>query len=143
MVERCIYEEFVAALVARARAIRVGPGLDPDSQMGPLVSQEQLAKVEKYVAIGVEEGAQLACGGKRLARPGYFFEPTIFTNVDNSMRIAQEEVFGPVLVVIPFESEEEAIRIANDTVFGLAGGVWTSDAAKALRVVRAVRAGTM
>ena len=111
--------------------------------MGPLVSRDQLETTERYVQIGREEGARLLCGGKRIERNGYYYEPTIFVDVDNSMRVAQEEIFGPVLVVIPFDTEEDAIRIANDTIYGLAGGVWTLDGAKALRVVKAVRAGTM
>ena len=143
ILQRSIYEEFVAELVSRARAINVGPGLEPDSKMGPLVSRDQLETTEKYVRIGQQEGAKLLCGGKRIDGAGFFFEPTIFGDVDNSMRIAQEEIFGPVLAVIPFETEEEAIAIANDTIYGLAGGVWTQDVAQALRVVKAVRAGTM
>jgi betaine-aldehyde dehydrogenase len=143
LVERAIHDEFVAELVARARAISVGPGMDPASEMGPLVSADQLATTVRYVQLALDEGAELACGGHRIDRPGYFFEPTVFTGVRNDMRIAQEEVFGPVLAVIPFDDEEEAVAIANDTIYGLAGGVWTQDPAKAMRVVRAVRAGTM
>lgn len=143
LVQRSIYDDFVAELVRRARAIRVGPGLDPDSLMGPLASREQLETTERYVRLGRQEGAELLCGGRRMDGEGFFYEPTIFGAVDNRMRIAQEEIFGPVLVVIPFEGEEDAIAIANDTVYGLAGGVWTKDLALALRVVKGVRAGTM
>jgi len=143
LVQRSIYEGFVRELVERTRAIRVGSGLEPDSEMGPLVSRDQLETTEEYVRLGRQEGAKLLCGGKRIDGTGFFYEPTVFGAVDNSMRIAQEEIFGPVVVVIPFETEEEAITIANDTIYGLAGGVWTKDAARALRVVRAVRAGTM
>jgi betaine-aldehyde dehydrogenase len=143
LVERSIHESFVADVVARAEALRIGPGLDPASELSPLSSREQLEVVERYVAIGVEEGATLACGGERLEGKGFFYRPTVFVDVDNRMRIAQEEIFGPVLVVIPFDTEEEAIRIANDTVFGLTAGVWTSDTARARRYVRAVRAGTV
>jgi acyl-CoA reductase-like NAD-dependent aldehyde dehydrogenase len=117
--------------------------MDPASEMGPLVSADQLATTVRYVQLALDEGAELACGGHRIDRPGYFFEPTVFTGVRNDMRIAQEEVFGPVLAVIPFDDEEEAVTIANDTIYGLAGGVWTQDPAKAMRVVKAVRAGTM
>lgn len=143
LLEHSIFEKFTEELAKRAKAIKVGLGLDESSEMGPLASAEQLETTERYVRIGLEEGARLLCGGKRLERRGYFYEPTIFVDVQNSMRVAREEIFGPVLVVIPFETETEAIAIANDTPYGLAGGVWTNDVAKALRVVSAVRAGTM
>src|SRR5450759_3490448 len=141
IVERSIHDRFVGELVSRAMAIKVGAALDEDSEMGPLVNKQQLATVEKYVQIGLEEGATLATGGHRLEGRGYYYEPTIFVDVDNKMRIAQEEIFGPVLVVIPFDGEQEAIAIANDTIYGLAGAVWTKDVTKAMRVVKALRAG--
>ena len=141
LVERSIHDRFVGELVSRTMAIKVGAALDDESEMGPLVSPQQLDTVEQYVSIGVAEGATLATGGRRLQGPGYFYEPTVFTEVDNGMRIAREEIFGPVLVVIPFDDEREAVEIANDTIYGLAGAVWTTDITRALRVVKALRAG--
>ena len=141
LVERSIYDRFVGELVSRAMAIKVGDPLADDSEMGPLVSKDQLDRVEGYVKIGVDEGAKLATGGQRLEGKGFFYEPTIFVDVDNKMTIAQEEIFGPVLVVIPFDSEDDAVTIANDTIYGLAGAVWTKDVSKAMRVIKAVRAG--
>jgi betaine-aldehyde dehydrogenase len=113
--------------------------------MGPLISAQHLEKVESYVKIGVDEGAKLLCGGKRPVaadlEQGHFFAPTVFDQVTPTMRIAREEIFGPVLSVISFRSEDEAIQIANDTDFGLAAGVWTQDITKAMRVIREIRAG--
>ena len=136
VLERAIYDEFTAELAA-GRGDQGRPrAATPTSEMGPLVSRDQLETTERYVKIGLDEGARLLCGGKRIDRRGYYYEPTIFADVDNSMRVAQDEIFGPVLVVIPFDTEEDAIRIANDTIYGLAGGVWTKDGAKALRWCR-------
>jgi acyl-CoA reductase-like NAD-dependent aldehyde dehydrogenase len=111
--------------------------------MGPLVSAAQLERVARYVQIGRDEGAELALGGARHGDRGYFHEPTVFTSVRNDMTIAQDEIFGPVMSILSFASEEEAYRIANDTEFGLAAGVWTNDLARAHRASRALRAGTV
>jgi betaine-aldehyde dehydrogenase len=144
LVERKIYPRFVEAMAAKAKTIRLGPPLERETKMGPLVSKEQYERVRSYQEIGKKE-AKLAAGGDRpgnLAR-GYFVSPTIFYDVDNSARIAQEEIFGPVAAIIPFSDEAEAIRIANATPYGLAAAVWSRDIFKAFRVVKAIRAGVV
>ena len=142
LVQRDIYRRFVDAAAAKAKTIRLGPGLDRETRMGPLVSAEQRDRVAGYLEIGRRE-AKVAVGGGRPARldRGWYVEPTIFYDVDNGARIAQEEIFGPVMSVIPFEDEAEAIRIANETPYGLAAAVWTRDIFKAFRVVKALEAG--
>jgi acyl-CoA reductase-like NAD-dependent aldehyde dehydrogenase len=118
-----IYDQFLEKMKKRAEALRVGYQMDPASHMGPLVSKEQLATVERYVKIGREEGAELITGGKRVEvagiKGGYYYAPTIFANVKNKMRIAQEEIFGPVVSIIKYDSDEEAVAIANDSIYGL------------------------
>jgi betaine-aldehyde dehydrogenase len=143
LLEESIHDRFVARLVERAEKIVVGNGFDRTTEMGPLISAHHLARVEGYIAAGIAEGAHLACGGSRPeGHPrGNFLRPTIFTRTTPQMRIVREEIFGPVLAVQTFADEAEAIALANDTVYGLAGGVFTADAARALRVVRAIRAG--
>jgi acyl-CoA reductase-like NAD-dependent aldehyde dehydrogenase/alcohol dehydrogenase class IV len=142
-----IYDQFVEKMKKRAEALRIGYQLDPTSHMGPLVSKQQLATVERYVKIGKDEGAKLVTGGKRVEvagiKGGYYYAPTIFANVNNKMRIAQEEIFGPVVCVIKYDSDEEAVAIANDSIYGLGGGIFSSNQARAERVARGVRTGTM
>jgi betaine-aldehyde dehydrogenase len=143
LVQREIYDDFVEAVAEKARGIRVGPGMDRANNMGPLVSREQYDKVVQYQAVGRTEGAKVAVGGGRASGfdRGYFVEPTVFYDVDNSYRIAQEEIFGPVMSVIPFGDEADALRIANDTSYGLAAAVWTRDIFKAFRIVKSLEAG--
>jgi betaine-aldehyde dehydrogenase len=146
LVERPIYRRFLDAMVEKARAIRIGNGLDRDTQMGPLITETHRARVRGYQEVGKGE-AKLALGGGVPAGAqfecGYFVEPTIFYDVDNHARIAQEEIFGPVACVIPFDNEEAALRIANDTHFGLAAAVWSRDIFRVMRIVRALRAGVV
>lgn len=147
IVEASIADEFVAAVAARAERIRMGNGLDPASETGPLVSEQHLAKIEAYVRLGVSEGARLVTGGARPDDPalaqGSFYLPTVFDGCDRSMRIVQEETFGPILTVERFTDEAEAISLGNDTEYGLAAGVRTSDPARGERIARALRHGTV
>ena len=141
---RSRYDEVTDAVVAAAAMFKVGDPLDPETQLGPLVAERQRDRVEGYIAKGVGEGARLVLGGGRPAGldKGWYVESTVFADVDNKMTIAQEEIFGPVLSIIPYDTEEEAIAIANDSDFGLAGSVWTSDVSHGLDVARQVRTGT-
>jgi betaine-aldehyde dehydrogenase len=142
LVEKPIYSKFVEALSEKAKRIKLGAPLDRETKMGPLVSKEQYERVREYQEVGKTEAKLVAGGGRPSSFPrGFYVEPTIFADVDNAARIAQEEVFGPVAAVIPFSGEAEAIRIANDTPYGLAAAVWSRDIYRALRVVKAVRAG--
>jgi aldehyde dehydrogenase (NAD+) len=141
IVHRSVYSEVVARMVAKAEALSVGPGIE-GAEMGPLISERQLNSVEALCQIGIDEGATLATGGKRLAgRGGYFMAPTVFADVAPEMRIAQEEFFGPVVVIIPFDETEEAIEIANGTDYGLAAGLYTKDLSLAHKVAHRLVAG--
>jgi acyl-CoA reductase-like NAD-dependent aldehyde dehydrogenase len=143
LVHERVYDEVLARIVEGSRGLRLGGGFDADADMGPLVSAAQLERVQRYVQIGRDEGAELALGGERHGERGYFHQPTVFAGVRNDMRIAQEEIFGPVMSVLRFSSEEEAYAIANDVEFGLAAGVWTNDLGVAHRAGRALRVGTV
>ncbi|HLS65489.1 MAG TPA: aldehyde dehydrogenase family protein [Pseudogracilibacillus sp.] len=144
-VQESIYDEFMDAFVKKAESIRVGDPLDPTTQMGPQVSQPQLEKIENLVQAGLDEGAKLVIGGERSYKDkgGYFYSPTILENVTNDMRIAREEIFGPVLSVIRFKDEEDVIEKANDTLYGLTAGVWTENMKRAHKVIRGIDAGTI
>ena len=146
-VERKIYDEFSARVAAYGKSLRVGDGADPETQVGPLVSAEQLERVTGYLAIGRQEGARPLSGGERLTEgalaKGYFVPPTVFADVRDDMRIAQEEIFGPVISAIPFDDIEEVITRANATSFGLGSGLWTRDVTKAHKLARAIRAGSV
>ncbi len=141
LVQDTIREEFEARLVERVNKIRVGHPLDPATEIGPLISKEHFSKVTSYFDIAKQDGATIAAGGEVIGDQGYFVRPTLFTNATNQMRIAQEEIFGPVLTSIPFASEKEALQIANDTPYGLTGYLWTNDLTRALRFTDKLEAG--
>ena len=147
LVQRTIHDAFMEKLLALAKTARMGNPLDETTQVGPITTRPQHKKVLEYIQIAKDEGAACVLGGAVGSRPecgqGWFVEPTIFTGVKPSMRIAQEEVFGPVLAVIPFDTEEEAVEIANDTLFGLAAGVWTASIKRALQMSEKLEAGTI
>jgi len=144
LVERGVAEEVAREIARRMAGIRIGDPLDPDTRIGAIASQEQLDTIERMVATGADQGARLLAGGERLpTQAGRFYKATVFADVAPEMAIAHEEIFGPVLSVLPFDGLDDAIRIANSTSFGLSAGIWTKDIDKALRAARAIRAGTI
>jgi aldehyde dehydrogenase (NAD+) len=143
LVQRPVYEDVVQRLAERARAIRVGDPADPKTTMGPVISAAQMKTVLDYIDIGKKEGASLVTGGARIGDEGYFVEPTVFADVGHEMRISQEEIFGPVLSVIPFDDEADALRMANGTAYSLAAGVWSADISRVHRVAAGLKAGTV
>jgi len=143
---RARYDEFVEAVGAMVKGLQVGDPTDPDTYIGPMVRPDQQDRVRDYIRLGVEEGARIVTGGPDVPaglESGNYVTPTVFADVDNSMRIAQEEIFGPVLVVIPYDDEDDAVRIANDSEYGLSGGVWSTDDDHAVDVARRIRTGTV
>ncbi|MBN9507026.1 MAG: aldehyde dehydrogenase family protein [Altererythrobacter sp.] len=143
LAHRSIYDEVVERLVGRAQGMRLGDPRDDKTSMGPLISQTQMERVLGYIEVGRQEGAEVAIGGARHGDKGYYVSPTVFTGVEHEMRISQEEIFGPVATVIPFEDEDDAVRLANGTVYSLAAGVWTADIAQSHRMTRKLKAGTV
>jgi (Z)-2-((N-methylformamido)methylene)-5-hydroxybutyrolactone dehydrogenase len=147
LVQRAVHDQVVQRLVELAATARMGDPRDEGTQIGPITTPVQYAKVLDYIQVARDEGAQVALGGAAAERPecgdGWFVEPTVFTGVENSMRIAQEEVFGPVLAVIPFEDEDEAVALANDSRFGLGAGIWTTDIGRAFRMAERIQSGTV
>jgi betaine-aldehyde dehydrogenase len=143
IVERSIYPEFVEAMRAAADRMVVGQPLDENTQMGPVISTSQRDVTERYLALGKQEGARLVCGGERIGGPGYFLRPAVFADARPGMRIVDEEIFGPVASVIAFDTEAEAVAIANDSIYGLSGSLWTNDLKRGLRVAAAMRTGVV
>ncbi len=146
-VQRPVYEEFVQRVAAHARALRVGDPLDPQTQLGPVVSAEQLDRVTGYLALGAEQGARAVTGGQRMMQgslaQGFFVEPTVFADVHDDMRIAREEIFGPVISALPFDTQDEVVARANDSSYGLGSGVWSRNVNTIHQVAHRLRTGTV
>lgn len=142
-VHKSIYQETIDALVKSLEEVVIGDPLNPETAQGPQISKAQFDSVMNYIQIGKDEGAKVAFGGEAVDRDGYYIQPTLFVDCNNSMRIVQEEIFGPVLVVVPFETEEQAIELANDNIYGLAGSVFTQNFSRAIRVTKLIKAGSI
>ena len=142
-VHRSIFDEVVAGVSARAGKLRIGPGLDPNTQLGPLISEKQRHTVDGYVQTSLVEGATVAVGGRLLEGAGYFYEPTVLVGMSQAARVVQEEIFGPVLVALPFDDDEEVVALANDSPFGLAASLWSDSLAKVHKIAPRIKAGTV
>jgi aldehyde dehydrogenase (NAD+) len=142
-VEEPVYEEFTSRFVERAGSLIVGDTADESTEMGPLITPAQRDSVEGYIQVGVNEGAKLVCGGERVGTVGNFLSPAVFTGAESEMRIVQEEIFGPVVAIIPYDDEQDAVRIANDSPYGLGGSVFSADVERAKDVARQVQTGTI
>jgi phenylacetaldehyde dehydrogenase len=140
---KSIFDDVVDGVAQIAKTIKLGPGIDPDTEMGPLVSDEQMARVCGYLDAGRADGAEVVCGGGRPSERGYFVEPTILTGTSPQMSVEAEEIFGPVVTVKPFSDPDELVEAANQTAYGLAAGVWTRDISRAHKVARSLKAGTV
>lgn len=140
---KSVVEKVIAGIAAMGRGMKIAPGMDEDSDLGPLVSEQQLRRVSDYVEAGRAEGGEIVCGGKRSGDEGYFLEPTIIAQTNNQMRVVREEIFGPVLVVQAFSDADEAMRLANDSDYGLSAAIWTRDIGKAHRMAKAIKSGVV
>jgi phenylacetaldehyde dehydrogenase len=144
-VHKSVFDQVVGGVVERARLLKVGPGLEPDSQMGPLISRKQLDRVFGYVQSGSEQGAEVVIGGKPVGGKGYFMQPTVLAETNRDMRVVQEEIFGPVVCAMPIDDDDldRIVRTANDTEYGLSASVWTRDISLAHKLARRIKAGTV
>jgi phenylacetaldehyde dehydrogenase len=142
-VEKSAFDEVTEGVAEQAKQMKVGPGMDPDTQMGPLVAEEQLDRVWEYVESGFAEGARAISGGRKMDGPGYFIEPTVLVDTKPNMKVVREEIFGPVVTTHPFSRENDVLPAANDTIYGLGSGIWTTDLSRAHRVAARLHAGTV